>query len=683
MDLITKHEISLDLARNNYVAIRLKQYDKNSRKIVITITHNGAEYKLDNTIKAFLQVKKSDGTATADDCIVDVANNKVIATVREQMSAASGVCYADLSLYNTAKKQTLGTMKFNLVFDSSAVTRADVVSSTEFNTLADLVVIGAEKIDNLNQLIEKSDTQLSTFNSAEETRKKNETSRVTAEKSRVTAEASRASAETLRDKAETARISAESTRNKSETTRVSNENTRIDAENNRVNSETDRTTAESERASSEYSRVNAESVRATAESNRAIAESKRVTAENSRVTDETARVQNETARKDAEAKRVTAEASRASAETLRATAESSRVLAESSRSSVEEKRVSAENSRVNAETARVNAENSRVVAEKERQTNTSNAVKGCNDIESTLRTKLSNGEFDGKTMLYGDGVPASSLGKLGDMYIDVKGVDPNPHYLYVKESAGWSPKWGMRGLNGTVVNNVDIDSTASAPSVNAVKTALKGKANVEHNHNKLKYVDLTGQTVSLNNINLSNGVTNVIYYYCKTDSGGANITGRPNDANKNAFNLKVELIRWASTTDYITKQTYTIGVYKQAFIRYCVSGKWSEWEKVYTSVQKPTPADIGAAASSHNHSASNITSGTLPIARGGTGATTAAGVLTNLGITATAAELNKLDGILYNVQEVLNCALFKIAEDDDSVTYGNLSEWIEAGKPKF
>lgn len=39
------------------------------------------------------------------------------------------------------------------------------------------------------------------------------------------------------------------------------------------------------------------------------------------------------------------------------------------------------------------------------------------------------------------------------------------------------------------------------------------------------------------------------------------------------------------------------------------------------------------ADNSHNHSASNITSGTLPIARGGTGATTAAAALTNLGIS--------------------------------------------------
>lgn len=47
-----------------------------------------------------------------------------------------------------------------------------------------------------------------------------------------------------------------------------------------------------------------------------------------------------------------------------------------------------------------------------------------------------------------------------------------------------------------------------------------------------------------------------------------------------------------------------------------------------------TPANIGAAAASHEHSASAITSGTLPIARGGTGATSAADARTQLGAAA-------------------------------------------------
>ena len=44
--------------------------------------------------------------------------------------------------------------------------------------------------------------------------------------------------------------------------------------------------------------------------------------------------------------------------------------------------------------------------------------------------------------------------------------------------------------------------------------------------------------------------------------------------------------------------------------------------------------------------------GTLSVAKGGTGATTAAGALTNLGLTATAAELNKLDGATVTTAEL-------------------------------
>ena len=58
---------------------------------------------------------------------------------------------------------------------------------------------------------------------------------------------------------------------------------------------------------------------------------------------------------------------------------------------------------------------------------------------------------------------------------------------------------------------------------------------------------------------------------------------------------------------------------------------WGSWYKIYTSDDKPTPSDIGAAASSHTHTVANITN-----------------------LTATVTELNYCDGVTSNIQTQLN-----------------------------
>lgn len=108
-------------------------------------------------------------------------------------------------------------------------------------------------------------------------------------------------------------------------------------------------------------------------------------------------------------------------------------------------------------------------------------------------------------------------------------------------------------------------------------------------------------------------------------------------------------------------------------------------------------ASTAYAASSHNHAASNITSGTISIdrlptvtiAKGGTGATTAAGALSNLGLTATATELNYCGGVTSNIQTQINSLNSKIdslnlitTDDIDTICSANIVG-VSAGSGEF
>lgn len=250
-----------------------------------------------------------------------------------------------------------------------------------------------------------------------------------------------------------------------------------------------------------------------------------------------------------------------------------------------------------------------------------------------------------------------------------------------------------------------IDDNTDA--IDALEVVAAGKANKTHTH---AISDVTNLQSTLNNKSDSNhthsnivsrGNTQAETETTRPSVSGLSMTqaysnGYPQNYG-NVLNLKGQgdgqlLIGWSGTS----------GSHAPVHVRSkrdVSDAKWSDWAQVYTTAYKPTPTDIGAAASSHshkvanitdltatatelnymdgvtsnvqtqldgkaasshNHSASNITSGTLssdrlptvPVAKGGTGATTAAGALTNLGITATAAELNKLDGVTATTAEL-------------------------------
>lgn len=77
-----------------------------------------------------------------------------------------------------------------------------------------------------------------------------------------------------------------------------------------------------------------------------------------------------------------------------------------------------------------------------------------------------------------------------------------------------------------------------------------------------------------------------------------------------------------------------------------IAGVWRGWTTLYSPLNKPNPADLGAAAADHNHSANQITSGILPLARGGLGASTWSTALDNLhGMARQATYYNEASAV--------------------------------------
>lgn len=100
-------------------------------------------------------------------------------------------------------------------------------------------------------------------------------------------------------------------------------------------------------------------------------------------------------------------------------------------------------------------------------------------------------------------------------------------------------------------------------------------------------IDITGETLDLNDLTLGDnnpdGKLSISHYIQRTTMGADNITNRPS-VEKSAFILDVELIRYGSSGDYVTRQIYTSSAdYNHEYVRFynkaVADNKWSEWQK--------------------------------------------------------------------------------------------------------
>ena len=108
-------------------------------------------------------------------------------------------------------------------------------------------------------------------------------------------------------------------------------------------------------------------------------------------------------------------------------------------------------------------------------------------------------------------------------------------------------------------------------------------------------IDITGQTLDIDTLTLSSGSPQIMRYIERTDGGAANITNIP-VAGK-PFILDVELIRWNTTADYISRQTFRNAAnYTLEYVRLCTNGTWSNWQTRRFTDTTYTPASAAPLA---------------------------------------------------------------------------------------
>lgn len=125
-----------------------------------------------------------------------------------------------------------------------------------------------------------------------------------------------------------------------------------------------------------------------------------------------------------------------------------------------------------------------------------------------------------------------------------------------------------------------------------MNTKLAGKSDTSHSHS----THLTTEIAAGADLNT---VTTAGWYKCPASVTAAGLKNCP---TKIAFAMEVLLNAGATQKVY----EYDSSVPK-VYIRNFYDSAWGEWKRIYTTADKPTAGEIGAAASSHTHTKAQIT----------------------------------------------------------------------------
>lgn len=226
-------KITLDFCQNDYKTITVKQYDKDSRNLIITCTDNGNVYKLDSSI---LQCNVKMITPNNRTLLKPATINEdgtAFIVFDEDMVYEGGTGKFELQVLNQSSKKSISTMPSNVIIVSSVYPDDAVISSEEFSALTEALLSIDDAVKKAEESTELINNTVASIEGLENDIKE---------------------AEELRMNAESVREANETNRQSTMSSIISNNEEIVEAEILRIQNEIERQTSEENRKTAELER---------------------------------------------------------------------------------------------------------------------------------------------------------------------------------------------------------------------------------------------------------------------------------------------------------------------------------------------------------------------------------------------------------------------------------------------